>query len=124
MRVEVTATTTKVESYNNFSDWFSFGGDNMLTENDQYELEKRNHYLDLIADSAIYQNVVDMSRIIKKLARAGLEFNREDLAGLSPYLTRHIKRFGEYVIDLNTIPDPWDGVIVLPNSKPSQKTGT
>ncbi len=29
---------------------------------------------------------------------------REDLAVLSPYLTSHIKRFGDYLIDLDAIP--------------------
>ncbi|MCF3609743.1 transposase [Planktothrix agardhii 1033] len=33
---------------------------------------------------------------------------REDLAALSPYLTSHIKRFGDYLIDLDTIPQALD----------------
>jgi hypothetical protein len=27
----------------------------------------------------------------------------------SPYITRHIKRFGEYVLDVSRVPDPLNG---------------
>ena len=30
--------------------------------------------------------------------------SKEDIARLSPYLTGHIKRFGDYVLDLDTVP--------------------
>jgi hypothetical protein len=30
----------------------------------------------------------------------------EDVAALSPYLTHHIRRFGDYVLDLSPPPDP------------------
>jgi len=33
---------------------------------------------------------------------------REVVATLSPYQTRHLKRFGDYVIDLDTVPQPLD----------------
>ena len=121
-RVEVTAQTNKVEGYNHFSAWLSFGNEGIVTENDPQEQEKRSHYLDLVADAAIYQNVVDMSRVLKNLAVEGLEFNQEDLEALSPYLTRHIKRFGEYVLDLSKMPDPWDGKLELPKMKIDLKT--
>jgi hypothetical protein len=32
----------------------------------------------------------------------------EDLKRLSPYQTAHIKRFGDYVVDLSQIPPPLD----------------
>ena len=32
--------------------------------------------------------------------------NKESVTALSPYLRRHIKRFGDYVLDLSTVPDP------------------
>ncbi|BBD70778.1 transposase Tn3 family protein [Nostoc commune NIES-4072] len=34
----------------------------------------------------------------------GFFWEREDLAALSPYLTSHIKRFGDYLIDFDAIP--------------------
>lgn len=48
--------------------------------------------------SAIYQN----------------EFTKSDVADLSPYLTRHIKRFGDYSIGLTNIPKAIDLSISIP----------
>jgi hypothetical protein len=31
---------------------------------------------------------------------------REEVSRLSPYLTEHVKRFGDYVVDLEAVPDP------------------
>jgi hypothetical protein len=36
------------------------------------------------------------------------------VAALSPYLTRHIKRFGDYVLDLSVRPDPLDEEMAVP----------
>ena len=33
---------------------------------------------------------------------------------LAPYLTRHLKRYGDFVIDLTSIPFPLDGAISIP----------
>ena len=48
----------------------------------------------------IFQNVVDQTAILRQLMDEGYPVAREDLAALSPYLTSHIKLFGDYVIDL------------------------
>jgi hypothetical protein len=46
-----------------------------------------------------------MNRILHDLRREGMVVKREDVATLSPYLTQHIKRFGDYQIDgLNDMP--------------------
>lgn len=49
-----------------------------------------------------------MTYILKELAANGMEFTKSDVATLSPYLTRHIKPFGDYVIDLDTVPNDID----------------
>jgi hypothetical protein len=36
----------------------------------------------------------------------GYAVRRNDVAALSPYLTGHIKRFGDYIIDLSVAPQP------------------
>jgi hypothetical protein len=64
-----------------------------------------------VANAVIFQNVVDMTFILWDLIKEGYEFSREDLVILSPYLTRHIKRFGDYLIDLKNIPQPFEGEI-------------
>lgn len=61
----------------------------------------------------IFQNVVDMTMILWELINEGYKFSREDLVMLSPYLTRHIKRFGEYALDLENVPPPIEGEILV-----------
>lgn len=111
LRKQINASTNKVEAYNGFSKWFFFGGDGVISENDPEEQEKRIKYNDLVANAVIFQNVVDMTMILWGLINEGYTFSREDLFMLSPYLTRHIKRFGEYVLDLDNVPPPIEGEI-------------
>ncbi len=47
-----------------------------------------------------------MTQALRELVREGHTVRREEVAALSPYLTGHIKRFGDYVIDLGSVPDP------------------
>lgn len=56
--------------------------------------------------AVIFQNVVDITMILWQLKREGYQFSREDLVMLSPYMTKHLKRFGDYLIDLKKIPQP------------------
>ena len=49
---------------------------------------------------------------LQGLIEDGFPVTREDVAGLSPYITRKIKRFGDYVIDLSA-PEPLDGALAL-----------
>ncbi|KMP25680.1 transposase [Bacillus cereus] len=113
LREQITASTNKVEAYNGFSKWLFFGGDGIITENDSIEQEKRIKYNDLITNSVIFQNVVDITMILWQLKKEGYRFSRQDLERLSPYMTRHIKRFGDYVIDLQKIPQPIEETIPL-----------
>lgn len=83
-----------------------FGGDGVISENDPEEQEKRIKYNDFVANAVIFQNVVDITLILWSLMKEGYKFSREDLVMLSPYLTRHIKRFGDYAIDLPNISQP------------------
>jgi len=41
-----------------------------------------------------------------QLRKEGFFWEREEITALSPYLTSHIKRFGDYLIDLDAIPQP------------------
>jgi TnpA family transposase len=106
LRQYITATTNKVESYNGFLKWLFFGGLGVISHDDPIEYEKRVKYTDLIANAIMLQNVVDMTRILRQLAREGYGVTRETLSFLSPYLTEHIRRFGDYVIDLDRVPPP------------------
>ena len=48
-----------------------------------------------------------MARIVADLKREGWKISAADLAFLSPYQTSAVKRFGEYVVNLNRPPEPW-----------------
>jgi len=106
MRQQITELTNKMESYNGFSKWLFFGGEGIITDNDPEEQEKRIKYNDLVANAVIFHNAVDITRILQQLLKEGYAVKVEDIKSLSPYLTRHIKRFGDYVIDFDTIPPP------------------
>ncbi|HCG0651969.1 TPA: Tn3-like element ISPa42 family transposase, partial [Pseudomonas aeruginosa] len=122
LRQEVTANTNKIESYNGFSKWLSFGGD-VIAENDPDEQQKRLRYNDMVASSVILQNTVDMMRILQKLAREGWQFTDEDVSFLSPYLTSNVKRFGEFNLKLNRPPEPWIKDSVFQQAAGSIRTG-
>jgi len=114
LREQIQASTNKVEAYNAFIKWLFFGGDGVIAENDPEEQEKRIKYADVVANALMLQNVVDMSNGLHRLALDGHRVAKEDVATLSPYLTRHVKRFGDYVIDLSTVPHPLDESMCLP----------
>jgi TnpA family transposase len=113
LREQITASTNKVESYNKFSKYFFFGGEGVIADNDPVEQEKTIKYNDLVANAVIFHNVVEQTRIIKSLIRQGWKITREDVAVLSPYVTSHVKRFGDYLIDVDAIPEPYEIELAL-----------
>ena len=74
--------------------------------NDPIEQEKRIKYIDVLANAVIIQNAVDMTHILRELAAEGYTVTRETISYLSPYLTEHIRRFGQYRIDMELLPPP------------------
>jgi TnpA family transposase len=104
LRETITATTNKVEQYNQLCDWASFGAVELVASNDEDEMEKAVKYNDIITNSVILQNIVDMSNIIHQLTQEGVDIREDDIASLSPYMTEHIKRFGDYYIDVRRMP--------------------
>ena len=105
MRQQIRAETTKVESYHHFTDWIAFGGP-VLRSGDPVEQEKRIKYRDLVANAMMLHNVVDMTNVLRALQQEGVSVTPEVVSHLSPYLTEHIKRFGQYVLDMDTQPEP------------------
>lgn len=106
LRQSIQAATTKIESYHRFLDWLTFGGDGIVKPRDPVEQEKRIQYTDLVANAVMLHNVVDMTDVLHQLALEGVTITKAMLAGLSPYATRHIKRFGDFVLDMASIPEP------------------
>ena len=111
MRQETTACTNKVEQYHQFVDWVFFAKAGVITDNDPLEQEKRLHYLDLVANAIILQNTIDLSQAIQAVRDQGFPVTTELLAGLSPYLTGKIKRYGDYILDLLTKPLPLEEIM-------------
>lgn len=85
---------------------FFFGGEGIIAENDPEEQNKIIKYNELLANAVILHNVIDINIALEKLTAEGVILTKEDIKSLSPYMTAHIKRFGEYIIDLNEIPEP------------------
>jgi TnpA family transposase len=104
LRETITATTNKVEQYNQLCDWTSFGALELVASNDEDEMEKAVKYNDIITNAVILQNIIDMSDIIHQLTQEGAQIREDDIGSLSPYTTEHIKRFGDYLIDMNRTP--------------------
>ncbi len=104
LREIITATTNKVEAYNELSDWVFFAGNVIVSSNDPEEMEKAIKYNLLISNCVILQNIIDLTDTIHKLQKDGVLITMEDMARLSPYLTSHIKRFGDFVLDLDAKP--------------------
>lgn len=114
IRRQITACTNIVETYHNFIDWLHFGKHGVIAENDPDEQEKRLKYLDLVASAVIFQNAVDMSLAVQQLSAEGYPIDRKALATMSPYLTEQLKRFGDFVLDLEAVPVPFEQAIQLP----------
>ena len=118
LREQVTASTNKAESYNGFAKWLFFGGEGVIAENDPEEQEKRIKYNGLVANAVILQNVRDLTRILRTLIGEGYPVRRADVVALSPYLTRGIKRFGEYTVHLDELMEEGEEGFDLPLNFP------
>ena len=51
-------------------------------------------------------HVVDMTNVLYALQQEGVCVTPEVVRRLSPYLTEHIKRFGQYLLDMEIPPEP------------------
>ena len=104
LRQTITATTNKVESYHTLEDWIRFGSKYLVASNDPDEMEKAIKHNDLIANCIMLQNVIDISDSCHSLIQEGHTIIEDDLSHMSPYMTEQLKRFGEYVLDLDRRP--------------------
>jgi TnpA family transposase len=105
LQIEITASTNKVEAYNGFCAWLRFGNIGILRDRDQEESEKAVKYTDVLANAVILHNVYDMTAALQALITEGVMVRPEDVATLSPYITSHIKRFGECILSERVPPD-------------------
>jgi TnpA family transposase len=99
LRKVIHAETNKSEQFNGFAQWSFFGGEGIIAENIRHEQRKVIKYNHLVANMFILHNVVGMTRVLQELRDEGTEITLEILAGLAPFRTAHINRFGDYTLD-------------------------
>jgi TnpA family transposase len=104
LRRTIRAETTKVESYNDFLDWISFGGP-VIKSGDPVEQAKRLKYMNLVANSIMLQNVADLTEVLNGMIAEGFVVIAAFISGLSPYMRRKLLRFGQYVLS-DDVPEP------------------
>jgi TnpA family transposase len=93
LRRIIQAAQNKCEGFNQFAQWVYFGADT-ITENvrdNQLKIIKYNH---LIANLVIFHNCHSITQALKELEAEGMKLTPELIAGLSPYRTSHLNRFG------------------------------
>jgi TnpA family transposase len=107
VRRVIRAETTKIETYNEFLDWVSFGG-SVIKSGDPVEQEKQLKYASLVANTILLSNVVDMTAVLSSMAADGHAVTPDLVACASPYIRGHILRFGQYALDMGDTPPPLD----------------
>ena len=70
VRRVIRAETTKIETYNEFLDWVSFGGP-VIKSGDPVEQEKQLKYASLVANTIMLSNVADMTTVLSNMAADG-----------------------------------------------------
>jgi TnpA family transposase len=106
LRAGVTDGANKVETFHEFSDFLNFGSRGVLRTNNPDEQEKMAVYNQLVANAVMIQNVVDQTRVLHELHQEGYPISKDDLAFMSPYVTRNLNRFGDYPTWYKTEPAP------------------
>ena len=91
--------TTKIETYNDFLDWVSFGGP-VIKSGDPVEQEKQLKYASLVANTIMLSNVADMTTVLSNMAADGHAITPALVTCTSPYIRGHILRFGQYALDM------------------------
>ncbi len=51
-------------------------------------------------------NVVDLTNVLNQLLAEGYDLTPSMITRLSPYMSEHIRRFGQYVVDMEQQPEP------------------
>ena len=113
LRQTIHAATNKSEAFNRFIRWVFFGGEGLIASNNRIIQRKRIKYSHLIANCLIFHNVHAQTRILHQLAAEGYPVDEAVLARLSPYLTAHVNRFGQYMLDFYRQVPPPDYTLLL-----------
>ncbi|MFI7423691.1 Tn3 family transposase [Nonomuraea sp. NPDC049684] len=66
-------------------------------------------FVTLVADLVMYQTTLDMSLVLNQLRSEGEAVHRAEVAIMSPYQEDNVRRFGDYIYDLDA---PLEGMEV------------
>lgn len=70
--------------------------------------EKQLKYASLVAKAVMLSNVVDMTTNLAAMNGDGHVVAPALVGCLSPYTRQHIRRFGQYVLNMGDLPPPLD----------------
>jgi hypothetical protein len=101
----IRAETAKIETYNDFLDWVSFGGP-VIKSGDPIEQEKQLKSASLVANMIVLSNAGDMTTALSDIAADGHPVTPGLVACASPYIRGHILHFGQYALDMSDMPQP------------------
>jgi hypothetical protein len=116
--------------FHGFAKWLFLGYDGSITDQDPEEAEKLIKYGNIVANAVILHNAYDMTEQLKQLIEEGYPVTPEDIATLSPYVTSTIKRFGDYVLNVDAeVPElegawTWEGPPVHSAPQVSRVSGS
>lgn len=104
LRSTIQGATNKSEALNRFLKWTFFGGEGVITENSRDEQRKAIKYNHLVANCLIFHNLCSLTQLVQSLEQRGELVPEDAVAAISPYLTEHINRFGDYTLNLDRKP--------------------
>ena len=99
LRDQIAVVTNRTEQFHNFAQFLMIGG-RLIGHNDPDYQERVVKFNELVANAAIFSTALDITDAANALAAEGFPVDTGDLAAVSPYITRTIRRFGNWVVDL------------------------
>ncbi|NKE73795.1 Tn3 family transposase [Candidatus Manganitrophus noduliformans] len=72
----------------------------VITENDHEEQRKAIKYNHLVSNLIIFHAVFFLTQVLENLVRQGYSIDRETISFVSPFITEHVDRFGNYSLNL------------------------
>ncbi len=76
----------------------------MLKSGDPVEQLKQVKYMDLVANAVMLHNIADLTDVLSAMVDDGLPVTMELASHISPYMRDHLRRFGQYSLDMEDLP--------------------
>jgi hypothetical protein len=106
LQVTVAFDNGTASCYINRLNLTNYCGGPVIKSADPVEQEKRLKYASLVANAIMLSNVADMTEALAAMAEDGHPVTSGLVACLSPYMREHIRRFVQYVLDMDVLPLP------------------